>query len=47
METIEQNFDIQISRYVLVNFEAFPNLVDAVGGMDLELTGKEVEYVNG
>lgn len=47
METIEQNFDIPISRYVLVNFEAFANLVDAVGGVDLELTGKEVEYVNG
>lgn len=47
METIEQNFDIHISRYMLVNFEAFANLVDAVGGVDLELTGKEVEYVNG
>ena len=47
MQTIEKNFDIHISRYVLVNFEAFANLVDAVGGVDLELTGKEVEYVNG
>lgn len=47
METIEQNFDIHISRYVLVNFEAFANLVDAVGGVDLELTSTEVEYVNG
>ena len=47
METIEQNFDIHINRYVLVNFEAFANLVDAVGGVDLELTSKEVEYVNG
>ena len=47
MQTIEQNFNIHISRYVLVNFEAFANLVDAVGGVDLELTGKEVEYVNG
>ena len=47
MQTIEQNFDIHISRYVLVNFEAFANLVDAVGGVDLELSSKEVEYVNG
>lgn len=47
METIEQNFDIHISRYILVNFEAFANLVDAVGGVDLELSSKEVEYVNG
>ena len=47
METIEQNFDIPVNRYVLVNFEAFANLVDAVGGIELELTSQEVEYVNG
>lgn len=47
METVEQNFDIKVDRYVLVNFEAFANLVDAVGGVDLELTSEEIEYVNG
>ena len=47
METIEQNFDITVNRYMLVNFEAFANLVDAVGGVDLELTNDEVLYVNG
>lgn len=47
METIEQNFDISVNRYILVNFEAFAGLVDAVGGVDLDLTAKEVEYVNG
>lgn len=47
METIEQNFDIQVNRYILVNFQAFANLVDAVGGVDLELTNEEVQYVNG
>lgn len=46
METIELNFDITVNRYVVVNFEAFANLVDAVGGIELELTNKEVEYVN-
>lgn len=47
METIEQNFDIEVNRYMLVNFEAFANLVEAVGGVDLELSSGEVEYVNG
>lgn len=46
MDTIEHNFDITVNRYVLVNFEAFANVVDAVGGIELELTGEEVEYVN-
>lgn len=47
METIETNLDIEVNHYVLVNFEAFANLVDAVGGVDLELTTAEQEYVNG
>jgi len=47
METIEQNLDIPVNRYMLVNFEAFANLVDAVGGVELELTTEELEYVNG
>lgn len=47
LETVEQNFDITVNRYVLVNFEAFANLVDAVGGVDLELTNDEVLLVNG
>ena len=47
METVEQNLDIPVNRYMLVNFEAFANLVDAVDGVDLELTTEELEYVNG
>lgn len=46
METIELNFDIPVHRYALVNFQAFANLVDAVGGIDLELTNDEVKWVN-
>ncbi len=46
-ETLEQNFGIEINRYIQVNFEAFAGLVDAVGGVDLELTNGEVQYVNG
>lgn len=47
LKTIEQNFDIEVNRYVVVNFEAFAKLVDAVGGVELELTSQEIEYVNG
>ncbi len=47
MQTLEQNLGIEIHRYMLVNFEAFANLVDAVGGVTLELTNEEVSYVNG
>ena len=46
LETIEQNLGITVNRYVLVNFQAFANLVDAVGGVDLELSNEEVKWVN-
>lgn len=45
-ETIEQNFGIEVNRYVLVNFQAFAALVDAVGGIDLEVTNEEVQWIN-
>lgn len=46
LETIEQNLGIKVNRYVLVNFQAFANLVDAVEGVDLELSNEEVKWVN-
>lgn len=47
METLEENFDIEVNRYMLVNFQAFANLVDAVGGVDLDVTNEEVQLING
>ena len=47
LETLEQNLDLTVNRYVLVNFQAFAGVVDAVGGVDLDLTNEEVQYVNG
>lgn len=47
METLEENFDISVNRYMLVNFQAFAAVVDAVGGVDIEVTNDEVQYING
>jgi len=46
METLEENFDLEVNRYVQVNFQAFASLVDAVGGVELEVTNEEVQYIN-
>ena len=46
METVNQNFGTEVSHYAVVNFEAFANLVDAVGGVELELSNEEVQWVN-
>lgn len=46
LETIEQNLDISVNRFVVVDFIAFSNLIDAVGGVELELTNAEAKWVN-
>lgn len=46
LETISLNLDIDVNRFVIVNFQAFAKLVDAVGGVDLELSNEEVKWVN-
>ncbi len=46
IETIERNFGIYIDRYAIVDFEGFSNIIDALGGIDLELTSSECSYIN-
>lgn len=46
LETVSQNLGIEVNRYIVVNFQAFANLVDAAGGVDLELSNEEVQWVN-
>ena len=46
MKTLSENFDIKISRYMLVNFQAFAKLSDAVGGIDMDVTAEEVDWIN-
>lgn len=46
-ETLEENFGVQIDGNVEVDFEVFKVLVDKVGGIDLELTQAEADYICG
>lgn len=43
---INRNLDMNIEKYVTVNFNALVDVIDAVGGLDLELTHDEVEHMN-
>jgi LCP family protein required for cell wall assembly len=46
VQTIEQNFGIKIDDYATVNFEMFTALVDGLGGVDVEVTENEADYIN-
>lgn len=43
---INRNLDMNIEKYVTVNFNALVDVIDAVGGLDLELTHDEVVHMN-
>lgn len=46
IQTIEHNFGIRIDDYATVNFEMFTALVDGIGGVDVEVTENEADYIN-
>ncbi len=46
MDTIEENFYINIDDYVTVNFMSFANIVDAVGGVEIEVNDSEADAIN-
>ncbi len=47
MDTIESNFQVSVDDYVLFTFAACSDLIQAAGGVDLDLSDEEVEWVNG
>ena len=47
VETLEADFGVDINNYAMVNFYDFANIIDILGGVDLNLTGAEVDFING
>ena len=45
-KTLRENFDIQVDGSVLVDFEHFEQIVDLLGGVELELTKAEASFIN-
>lgn len=46
VDTIEHNFKVGLSGYGSVNFEAFEKIIDQLGGVEIELSQKEADYLN-
>ena len=46
VDTIEYNFKVDIDNYMLVNFDMFTTIIDELGGVDVEVTEKEANYIN-
>ncbi|MCL1854751.1 MAG: LCP family protein [Clostridia bacterium] len=46
MKTINRYFQLNIQRYVVVNIHGLADIIDALGGLDLEMTRKEATRID-
>lgn len=46
LSTMNKNFDLNITDFVTVNFSVLTNVIDLLGGVDIEITEDELDYVN-
>lgn len=46
IKTIQQNFKVKIDNYVMVDFNMFQQLIDGLGGVTVDITEKEANFIN-
>lgn len=47
VDTIEQNYKIRIDKYVTVDISGFSEIIDILGGISIEMTAQEANFVVG
>lgn len=46
MKTVNRNFQMNVERYVVVNIHGLADIIEALGGVDMELTKGEAQAIN-
>ena len=46
MKTVNRNFQMNIEKYVLVNIHGLASIIDALGGVDMDMTSLEANRIN-
>jgi LCP family protein required for cell wall assembly len=46
MNTLQNTFNIKLDKYAIINFGGFEGVVDAVGGLDINVKSYEVSEIN-
>ena len=44
---LNRNLDLNIKEFLAANFDAVSEAIDALGGVDIEITSAELKYING
>ncbi len=47
IETLNRNLDLNIQQFITVDFYAMAEVVDGLGGIELDITSSEASYMNG
>lgn len=45
LQTIENNFKVEIDEYIAVDFNSFPKLINALGGVEVDVQEYEAMYI--
>ena len=45
LQTLENNYKIEIDEFLAVDFNSFPKLIDALGGVEVEVQEYEANYI--
>ncbi len=46
IRTVENMYKVNIDNYAIVNFSSFEKIIDTLGGVDVEMTQKEINEIN-
>lgn len=46
IKTINTNFNLQIDKFVQVNLGNLPTIIDKLGGVEIDVTDEEIQFIN-
>ena len=46
INTLNENFDLDIQEYICIGFDGFAALIDQIGGIDVDLDQAEINFIN-
>lgn len=46
LQTLNLNFNLNITQFVSVNFSSFPKIIDTIGGITIDIKEDELNYIN-
>lgn len=46
MKTVNRNFQMNVTRYVVVNIHGLSSIIDSLGGVDMDMTKQEASRIN-